>query len=118
MSDAFRVVARRQFVMRRAEGQAYQFRDDFVAWLQSNMPVWEGFEHHANSVYERGRRHYSARTIGEVLRHETALAEAVTVDFKLNNNRWPDLARLYLMLYPEREGFFELRSNDQRSAAA
>lgn len=116
MSDPFRIIARRQFVQLRVERMGTKFRPDFAAWLQVNMPVWESFERHANAIYERGRRHYSARTIGEVMRHETALADAACIDFKLNNNRFPELARLYLALYPEREGFFELR--DQRDVAA
>jgi hypothetical protein len=117
MNEGFRrALQERERVVDRAAGQAWHFRPDFIDWLRANFTVWQGFERQANAVYDIGRRHYSARTIGEFLRHETMLRASADGAFKLNNNRWPDLARLYLMLYPEREGFFELRSNEQRAA--
>lgn len=94
--------------------QPWRYRPHFARWLSVNWPIWERFEREANAVYERGRRHYSARTIMEVIRHETALAEA-DGHWKINNSSIPDCARLYLTLYPEREGLFELR--DKREAA-
>jgi DNA modification methylase len=86
-----------------------------------NWPVWERFEREASYIWFRGRRHYSARTIIEWLRHETVLREAVRQDvgeFKLNNNWVPDLARLYGMVYPDRSGLFETRvmPNSRRAA--
>ena len=70
----------------------------------------EAFEREANRVWESGRRHYSARTIGEYLRHESALRqEEPDEDFKLNNNIFPSLARIYMAMHPERFGFFERR---------
>lgn len=83
-------------------------REGFAAWLALNYRLWQCFERNANAIWDRGRRHYSARTLWEVMRHETALAE-VDPTFKLNNNHAPSMARLYLALYPEREGFFETR---------
>lgn len=100
-----------------ALGQAWKYRDDFVEWLAANFHVWVRFEEEANKLWDRGRRHYSARTIGEVLRHESALEARLDGEWKLNNNRFPDLARLYMTLYPEREGFFELRDGQDRRAA-
>lgn len=84
------------------------FRPGFVGWLATNLHVWIAFDREAGKVWRRGRRHYSARTIIEHLRHETALAE-VGGDFKINNDRAPDLARLYRLRYPERAELFELR---------
>lgn len=96
--------------------QEWRFRDDFARWLSVNWEIWLRFEREANRVYEAGRRHYSARTIGEFIRHETALSERGG-DFKIDNSRFPDMARLYLTLMPEREGFFELRESETRRAA-
>lgn len=93
------------------------FRADFEEWLARNWHVWQAFEREANFVWDRGRRHYSARTIGEYLRHETLVREA-DCDFKVNDWYWPDLARLYLMIYPDREGFFERRSGVSAKRAA
>lgn len=97
--------------------QAWRYRPDFAEWVATNWHVWQRFEKEANKVYDSGRRHYSARTIGEYLRHETATTAANDGAWKVNDHRWPDCARLYLTLYPEREGFFELRDGATRRAA-
>ncbi len=104
----------REFVLGRVDANAIRFRHDFPAWLRTNWHIWEGFEREANRIYDRGRRHYSSRTIWEVMRHERTLAE-IHSDFKLNNNFAPCVARLYMLMYPERDGFFELR--EQKAAA-
>jgi len=74
---------------------------------RQRYPIWKAFEREANAVWRNGRRHYSARTIGEYLRHETALRE---------DGEWKitDMARLYGLMYPER-GLFEFRG--ERKAA-
>lgn len=107
--EAILQAGQRQYVLRRAAERLGEFRADFYYWLRLNLHVWERFEQEANRVWEAGRRHYSARTIGEVLRHETALAAANDGEWKLNDHRWPDLARLYLAVHRDRDGFFELR---------
>lgn len=96
------------------------FRKDFSEWIAKNIHVWEVFESQANVVWARGRTHYSARTIGEYLRHETLIAErSVGVPaFKVNDHFWPDLARLYGCFYPERAGMFERRPGQSAVRAA
>lgn len=86
------------------------FRTYLPEWLASpvNFIVWSSFVYQANLAWDKGYRHYSARTIGESLRHHTAMSDTST-DFKLNDWIWPDLARLYMLVYPERKGFFETR---------
>ena len=87
------------------------FRKDFADWLEKNAHIWTAFEAQANAIWDRGRRRYSARTIGEWLRHETAMREGPNEHgWKLNDHWWPDLGRLYMLAYPEREGFFERRT--------
>ena len=87
-------------------------RDDFLpgfaAWLVENGHVWAAFTREASKVWDKGRRKYSARTIIEVLRHESALSDS-GADYKLNDHATPDLARLYRLTYPERAGLFETR---------
>jgi hypothetical protein len=86
------------------------FRKDFHEWLEKNWRVWEAFEDQADRIWARGTRRYSARTIGEWLRHETAMREAPNQHgWKLNDHYWPDLARLYMLMHPDRDGFFERR---------
>lgn len=83
------------------------FAADFALWLVDNWHIWREFKRTADEVRAKGREHYSARVIGEVMRHHTVLAER-TGEWKLNDHRWPDLARLY-MLVQCCPGFFETR---------
>lgn len=84
------------------------FRVSFAGWLSENGHVLRRFEQEADRVWNRGRRHYSARTIVEVLRHESALRENDPL-FKLNDHNTPDMARLYRLLHPQRADLFETR---------
>lgn len=105
-------IYRRRMAFTLVAAHAPKFRADFVQWLEANYSAWEAFEREADKIWNAGRRHYSARTIGEVLRHESALREKPnTHGWKLNDHYWPDLARLYALLHPDRDKFFELRVN-------
>lgn len=88
------------------QANAGQFRGDFPAWLEENGHVWRRFALEADKVRAR-RKHYSARTIVEVLRHESALSDS-DAHFKLNDHNTPDLARLYMLTH-DADGFFETR---------
>lgn len=85
-----------------------KYRDDFSDWLLANGHIWSAFAAKAHQIWERGRRHYSARTIVEVLRHESTLAE-IGGEWKINGNYVPDLARLYQDTFPDRASLFETR---------
>lgn len=85
------------------------FRIDFREWLQNNFPVYRAFDREANLVWSRGRRHYSQRTIWEYLRHESAVRDDSS-QFKLNDWYLKDIARLYIMMHPGTDGFFEFRN--------
>lgn len=97
------------------------FRKDFNEWLRNNFEIWEAFEREANRVWDLGVRHYSARRIGEYIRHNTLFRERANAGdpvFKLNDHFVPDLGRLYVCFYPEREGFFERRPGHSAVRAA
>ena len=95
------------------------FRKDFEDWLRTNNRVWRAFADQADRIWDRGTRRYSARTIGEWLRHETAMREAPNEHgWKLNDHFWPDLARLYMLMHLDRDGFFERRVNPLAVRAA
>lgn len=98
------------------QAHAGKFRQEFPAWLEENGHVWARFCTETDKVRSR-RAHYSARTIIEFLRHESSLREA-DEDFKLNNNHAPDLARLYLLVNPDAEGFFTTRIQDHSERTA
>lgn len=85
-----------------------QYPAEFLLFLADNQPIWRRFVTEANKAWNRGFRHYSARTIVEFIRHETCLYER-TGDFKINNNHTPHLARYYQELHPDRACLFETR---------
>jgi hypothetical protein len=112
-------IYRRRLAFRLVETEAQYFRSDFHTWLEHNYRVWEAFEREANLIWQRGRRHYSARTIGEYLRHESQIREGENhLQLKLNDHWWPDLARLYMLMHPDRDGFFERRAGPMTRRAA
>ena len=76
--------------------------------VANNVQVFNRFIMEAHKVVDRGRTHYSARTIGEVIRHETALQDDKK-SFKINNNLFPKLARVSMSIFPALNGLFELR---------
>ncbi len=89
---------------------ADQFREGFYDWMTIfNFQIYQQFEEYADQTRKAGFDHYSARTILEVMRHRTNIREIGNGQWKLNNNLTPDFARLYMLLHPEQDGFFELR---------
>lgn len=74
------------------------YADGFAKWCEDNIAIVRAFVAHAERVIARERTHYSARTIIEVIRHESALAESGSEAeaWKINNNRAPDLARAFM----------------------
>jgi hypothetical protein len=85
-----------------------QFPNDFSDWLEQNFRFWTRFVQEADKIRARGRTHYSSRTIVEVLRHESAVSDS-DPDYKINDHSTPSLARLYMLVTPGAEGFFETR---------
>lgn len=113
-------------VMTAIAGHPGAFRLDLTEWFShpQNWLIWGTFVYEANKVwtlqqeaflmgFRKKSPHYSARTIGEVIRHHTNLRDA-TSEFKVTDWLWPDLARLYMLVYPDRSEFFETR---KRAAA-
>ena len=90
-----------------ARTHAEQFTPEFLAYLPENLHVYDAFEREALAIARR-RPHYSARTIVEVLRHNSALQEA-GVPWKLNDWHTPYLARLFALIHPVHAGLFEFR---------
>lgn len=89
------------------------FRPDFYQWLNDNKHIWEEFERRSLQVAVK-RDHYSARTIAEIIRHDTAIGE-LKADYKINGNYVPCLARLFALVHPRYSNLFEFR--EQKVAA-
>jgi hypothetical protein len=88
---------------------ADEFRPEFGQWIEANWHIWKAFCQEAEAVWDSGRRRYSARTIIEFIRHETAMRQAGGA-YKINNSYVPDLGRLYGLMKKQRQTFFECRT--------
>lgn len=95
-------------LLRLVEENAADFRIDFSSWLALNPHIYREFERRSLQVARR-RSHYSARTIVEVMRHDTAIGE-LSGDFKINGNFVPCMARLFALRWPAYAGLFEFRA--------
>jgi hypothetical protein len=91
-----------------------EFRSDFCAWLFDNLPIYKEFERQSLAVAAR-RSHYGARTVMEVVRHNSILIES-DGGWKINNNKTPDCARLFAMLNPNHADLFSFRDSSARIA--
>jgi len=81
--------------------------------VANNHKVFTAFVEHALRVVAAGRLHYSARTIIEVMRHESLIADN-DLTFKLNNNIALKLARVSMQLFPALNGLFSTRAQQQK----
>lgn len=90
--------------------QAHQdlFTPEFLEFLPENTHVYEAFEREARRVIAKGFKHYSSKTIIEVLRHHSALQEVGSA-WKLNNDFTAYWARLYALLNPANADLFAFR---------
>lgn len=98
----------RDLTLQLVQDNAHRFRPGFYDWMAENYAIWVRFKLEADKIRASGRPHYSARTIGEYIRHETALRESGGT-FKVNDWWWPPMARLYMQIEPGAAGFFETR---------
>lgn len=95
----------------------FAFRPDFARWIDVNFAIWKEFERRALLMGEMGRVRFSARTITESIRWDTALREAGGT-FKINDHYPPDMARLFMLLHPSYAELFELRHRSAAKPAA
>lgn len=94
-----------------------KFPEDFLGWLRDNRHVWNAFVLQAKAVIDAGYKHYSSRTIIEVLRHHTAITEK-NAAWKLNDHNVPYLSRLFALCYPEHKDLFSFRATNIEKALA
>ncbi len=87
------------------------FTPKFVEFIRDNEHVFKIFASLTDQLWTRGRRFYSARTIGEKMRFDHDVV-SIGSDYKLNNNDFPDMARLYVLLNMDRVDMFAYRRSD------
>lgn len=75
--------------------QALGLSESFREWLPNNWAIWFEFVRLADQMRLRGRKYYSARAVLHVLRWHRALRDPTEREYKINNNRSAEMARLY-----------------------
>jgi hypothetical protein len=101
--------------MQLLEKHKTEFRPGFTNWATQNWVLYLAFEAEALHIARSGRTHYSARTIGEYLRHQTTHRE-INSPFKLNDHTIPDMARLFALRNPAHASLFAYRASPNRPA--
>jgi hypothetical protein len=87
------------------------FPDEFVKYLSENFNVYDAFEKEAFKVIGCGYKHYSARTIIEVLRHHSNLSDNSEI-WKLADHPMPYLSRLFALHHPPHADLFSYRQTN------
>lgn len=87
-----------------------KYPEGFFHWLAENQHIWKAFEEKAYIMAAVvGRKRYSARTIIEVMRWDSDLADKEQL-FKINDHAIPGLSRLWMAKHGKNfPKFFELR---------
>ena len=80
---------------------------DFDSWIKDNQHIYDAFEFEALQT-AKTRKHYSAKTIVEYLRHHSLIKEN-GAEWKINNYATSYLARLFAYRNPSFKHFFEYR---------
>lgn len=106
----------KQFVLNFVNNKPSFFKKP-VQWFEDNWHVIKAFEEETLKIINRGRTHYSARTIVEVMVHESIIKET-DGSFKIGNDNAPDLARIFVVMHPEHVNFWEYRRPDSDSFKA
>jgi hypothetical protein len=81
-------------------------------WHKRNPGIQDGFDEIALRMIDLKHEHYSATAIVSVLRYHRHLCG--DDGFKINNNHIPSMARYFMVLYPQHDGFFKFRANGGR----
>ena len=85
------------------------YPDGFWRWYEKNKTVYREFERQALVMARKGRERYSARTIIEVMRWQSDIADTTTL-FKINDHFTPGMSRLWMNTHGETHPkFFEIR---------
>ena len=81
------------------------FSTQFVNYLISNPDVFDEFDYRAMQQARRGVYHASAKDILIEMREES---KREVKDWKISNNLFGQFARLFHLLHPTLDGFFDV----------
>jgi hypothetical protein len=83
------------------------FPPQFADWVEDNHHIVRTFVAESLRVIERGRDHYGAHVIVQWIRHDTAMRVNGHSEFKISNNVFPYLARIFALAMPDRDYLFD-----------
>ena len=81
----------------------------FCQYHKDNPQIYMKFKKLALHLINKGRKHYGAKAIFEVIRYNTVIEG--NDDFKVNNNYTAFYARLFEQDHPQYGGFFSKRKS-------
>ena len=86
-----------------------EFTEQFCQYHLDNPHIYIEFKKLALRLIRKGRKHYGAKAIFEVIRFNNALKG--NDQLKINNNFTPYYARLFAKDYPKHKDFFNTRKS-------
>lgn len=95
-------------------GNPDQFRQGFDDYLLDNFHLWTEFQQLAYQMINRGRTHYSSKTIIQVMRFHSVLEE-LDSEYKISDQWSADYGRLFMLAHPEYSTFFKTKDSFLRS---
>lgn len=93
-----------------------QMMIEFVEFNRAHPEVWRYFCANSLRLIRRGRNHYGAQAVMEVIRYHYATSETAE-QFKINNNHIPFYSRAFGLVYPEHADFFSRRIQRSHESA-
>jgi len=91
------------------EGRNERLYQRYLKWTKESAKIVGRFLMRADALWDTGWRHYSQWAIVGVMRYYLDLEKGPNEQFRIPNGFIAFMARDYVLLHPERFGFFTLR---------
>jgi hypothetical protein len=79
----------------------------FAEYHEQNPQIYAAFKRFTFMLIQKGRKHYGARGIIELIRFNSIVSG--NDGFKINNNYGAHYSRLFMKDFPQYDGFFKCR---------
>jgi hypothetical protein len=79
----------------------------FISYHQANPEIWKEFERLTLELINRGKKHYGAKAVMEVVRFNQLINGKG--EFKVNNNFAAYYSRIFALKHKQYSSFFERR---------
>lgn len=91
-----------------------QMRDECQRFHVAHPEVWDEFVRLAFIAINRGHKSYGARALWGVMRWNSDMGDGDQDAFRLNDHHSPFYARRFHRMYPDHDGFFQLREQKSK----